>query len=327
MKKIIVLVTIAFTILAVSLNGIATERVFKLGTNTAPSHSENLAELKFAELLKEKSNGRLEVKVYDSAKLGDHLERLEGLRNGTIEMTTTSVGYMANYEKSLSVFDIPYIFSDYAHMYRVFDGEGGERIDNLLQTYGFKVLGYFYFGVREIANKIRPIIKPEDLNGVKIRVQETKASIDGLKAMGATPTPVPWSEIYMACQQNVVDGMENSVALIHSAKLYEVLEYLSLTHHLYYSQIVLISKQVWDNLSIEDQQLIMEAHNEAVEWQRKYALEEETEMIDELKKLGMEVDEADVPAFIKAVESLKKEFGEDLGKNAKELIEIIDKLK
>ena len=298
MKKVIVFLLIASFLIFIPMSILAAEKVFKLGINTASSHSENLAELKFAEILKEKSNGRLEVKVYDSAKLGDHLERLEGLRVGTIEMTTTSVGYMANYEKALSVFDLPYIFSDYDHMYRVFDGEGGKLIDSMLQRYGFKVLGYFYFGVRETANKIRPIYKPEDMNGIKIRVQESKASIQGLGAMGATPTPVPWSELYMALQQNVVDGMENSVALIYSSKVYELLDYLSLTHHLYYSQIILISKQIWDNLSSEDQKLIMEAQEEAVAWQRQYALDEEDKMIEVLKEKGMKVNEADVPAFI-----------------------------
>ena len=309
------------------MNILAAEKVFKLGTNTAPSYSENLAERKFAEILKEKSNGRLEVKVYDSAKLGDHLETLEGLRNGTIEMTMTSLGYMAGYEKAFGVFDLPYIFSDYDHMFRFLDGEGGEFIDSMLEKYGFKVLGYFYFGVRETVNKIRPIYKPEDLHGIKIRVQEAPTSIEGLKAMGATPTPVPWSEVYMALQQNVVDGIENSTALIYSSKVYELLDYLSLTHHLYYSAIILISKQVWDNLSFEDQELFMEAQDEAVAWQRQYALEEENQLIEVLKEQGMKVNEADVPAFIKAVEPLKKKFEEELGENARKILEIVDSLR
>lgn len=327
MKKLIVFLLIASFLIFIPMNILAAEKVFKLGTNTAPSDSANLAERKFAEILKEKSNGRLEVKVYDSAKLGDHLETLEGLRNGTIEMTMTSLGYMAGYEKAFGVFDLPYIFSDYDHMFRFLDGEGGEFIDSMLEKYGFKVLGYFYFGVRETANKTRPIYKPEDMNGIKIRVQESKASIQGLGAMGATPTPVPWSELYMALQQNVVDGMENSTALIYSSKVYELLPYLSLTNHLYYPAIILISKQIWDNLSSEDQKLIMEAQDEAVAWQREYALDEELKMIEVLEEKGMKVNEADVPAFIEAVKPLKKKFEEELGENARKLIEIIDSLR
>lgn len=299
----------------------------KIGTNAQPSHQENTCQQIFADAIAKKTNGRITAEVFDSAKLGDHLERLEGLRSGTVEMTTTSVGYMAQYVEALALFDLPYVFQDREHEFRVFDGEGAKVIDEMLQEHGFKALGYMDFGCREVVNNVRPVAKPADLNGVKIRVQETRASIDGLNAMGATATPLAFSEVYMALQQKVIDGAENSLSPMEASKYYEVCKYLSLTHHLYYSQLILISKQIWDSLPESDQALIMEAQTEAIAWQRKYAVEEEEGLQQKLIDGGMIMNEADVPAFMAACQPLLDAYLAEHGEQGKILYDLVQAAK
>lgn len=330
MKNVMRFACLSLTICLVTLSSYCGEGPtvrLKIGTNAQPSNMENTCQRIFADAIAKKTNGRITAEVFDSAKLGDHLERLEGLRSGTVEMTTVSVGYMAQYVEELALFDLPYVFKDKEHEYRVFDGEGGRVIDEMLQEHGFKTLGYMDFGCREIVNNTRPIHKPEDLRGVKIRVQETRASIDGLNAMGATATPMAFSEVYMALQQKVIDGAENSLPPMESSKYYEVCKYLSMTHHLYYSQLILISKQLWDSLPASDQALIMEAQEEAIKWQRDYAATEEASLLKKLLDGGMVMNEADVPAFMAACQPLLDRYVSEHGEQGKILYDLVQAAK
>jgi len=298
--------------------------VLKLGTNTAPSHPENKAATKFAEIVKEKTNGQIEIQVYDSAKLGDHKERLEGLRMGTVDMTTTSVGYMATYEKVMTIFEMPYLFKDKAQEFKVYDGQVGKDIDNLLQRYGFRVLAYFDMGARQLTNNVRPVAKPEDLKGLKIRVPDTESSIDGLKAMGAAPTPMAFSELYMALQQKTVDGQENPFSIIDSSKFYEVQKYLSLTNHQLFAQLLLIGDKSWQKLSPENQKIIMDAAKEAEKYEREIMQNDEDNLLNTLKQKGMKVNDVDIKAFQEAVKPLREQYIQKYGQQAKDFFDKID---
>lgn len=300
--------------------------VLKLGTNTAPSHPENKAAAKFAEIVKEKTNGQVEIQVFDSAKLGDHKERLEGLRMGTVDMTTTSVGYMATYEKVMTIFEMPYLFKDKAHEFRVYDGEVGKDIDNLLQKHGFRVLAFFDMGARQLTNNVRPVAKPEDIKGLKIRVPDTESSIDGLRAMGASPTPMAFSELYMALQQKTVDGQENPFSIIDSSKFYEVQKYLSLTNHQLFAQLLLIGEKSWEKLSPEHQKIIMNAAKEAEKYEREIMQNDENNLLSTLKQKGMKVNEVDIKAFQEMVKPLREQYIQKYGQQAKDFFDKIDKV-
>lgn len=300
--------------------------VLKLGTNTAPSHPENKAAQKLAEIVKEKSGGKMEIQVYDSAKLGDHKERLEGLRMGTIDMTTTSVGYMATYQPVMTIFEMPYIFKNKTHEFKVYDGEVGKDIDTSLQKDGFRVLAYFDMGARQVTNSKKPIKTPDDFKGIKLRVPDTKASIDGLKAMGASPTPMNFSELYMALQQKAVDGQENPFSIIESSKFYEVQKYISLTNHQLFAQVLLFSTKTWDKLSKDQQQILTDAAKEATTYERKIMQDEEDNLLKTLKDRGMEVNEVDVDAFMTAVKPLKEQYIKEFGQQAKDFFDKIDKV-
>ena len=302
--------------------------VLKLGTETATSHPETKGSQKLADLVKEKSKGTLEIQVFDSAKIGSMKERTEGMRLGTVDISTSSVGFLASYIPVLGVFDLPYIYKDKAHEFRVFDGDIGKEIDKKMQEKGFRVVCYFDMGSRQITNNQKPINTVADLKGMKIRVPQTEASIEGFKALGAAPTPMAFSEVYMALQQKVVDGQENPLSVIVSAKFNEVQKYLSLTNHQLFIQVLSISEKTWKKLSPEHQKILMEAAKEAQAYEREIAAKEETELIKTLKDKGMTLNEVkDVTPFAEAAKPLRDIYIKKLGKDAQDMFGKIDSVR
>jgi tripartite ATP-independent transporter DctP family solute receptor len=302
--------------------------VLKLGTETAASHPETKGSQKLADLVKEKSKGTLEIQVFDSAKIGSMKERTEGMRLGTVDISTSSVGFLASYVPVLGVFDLPYIYKDKAHEFRVFDGEIGKEIDKKMQEKGFRVVCYFDIGSRQITNNQKPINTLADIKGMKIRVPQTEASIEGFKALGAAPTPMAFSEVYMALQQKVVDGQENPLSVIVSAKFNEVQKYLSLTNHQLFIQVLSISEKTWKKLSPEHQKILMEAAKEAQAYEREIAAKEETDLIKTLKDKGMAINEIkDVAPFAEAAKPLREIYTKKLGKDAQDMFGKIDSVR
>ena len=302
--------------------------VLKLGTETAASHPETKGSQKLADIVKEKSKGTLEIQVFDSAKIGSMKERTEGMRLGTVDISTSSVGFLASYIPVLGVFDLPYIYKDKAHEFRVFDGEIGKEIDKKMQEKGFRVVCYFDMGSRQITNNKQPINTLADIKGMKIRVPQTEASIEGFKALGAAPTPMAFSEVYMALQQKVVDGQENPLSVVVSAKFNEVQKYMSLTNHQLFIQVLSISEKTWKKLSPEHQKILMEAAKEAQAYEREIAAKEETELVKTLKDKGMEINEVkDVNPFAEAAKPLRDIYIKKLGKDAQDMFGKIDSVR
>ena len=302
--------------------------VLKLGTETATSHPETKGSQKLADIVKEKSKGSLEIQVFDSAKIGSMKERTEGMRLGTVDISTSSVGFLASYIPVLGVFDLPYIYKDKAHEFRVFDGAIGKEIDKKMQEKGFRVVCYFDMGSRQITNNKQPINALADIKGMKIRVPQTEASIEGFKALGAAPTPMAFGEVYMALQQKVVDGQENPLSVVVSAKFNEVQKYLSLTNHQLFIQVLSISEKTWNKLSPEHQKILMEAAKEAQAYEREIAAKEETELIKTLKDKGMEINDVkDIAPFAEAAKPLREIYIKKLGQEAKDMFGKIDSVR
>lgn len=302
--------------------------VLKLGTEAAASHPESKGAAKLAELVKQKSNGTLEIQVFDSAKLGSMKERTEGMRMGTVDMGTSSVGFLASYIPVLGIFDLPYLYKDKAHEFKVFDGDIGKEIDKKMQAQGFRVVCYFDMGSRQVTNNRRPINTVDDLKGMKIRVPQTEASVEGFKALGAAPTPMAFGEVYMALQQKVVDGQENPLSIVMSNKFFEVQKYLSLTNHQLFIQVLSISEKTWSKLSPEHQKILMECAKEAQAYERQIADKEETELIDALKAKGMEINKvADIAPFAAASKPLREIYIKKVGPEAKDMFDKVDKLR
>ena len=164
--------------------------VLKLGTNTAASNPENVYAYKLSELVKEATDGKVDIQVYDSATLGDHLERLEGLRMGTLDMTLTSIGFLGGYDPVFNIFEMPYLFVSDEHQHAVYTSEVRDMLVEDALKQGFVLVDCLEQGARHITNSVRPINTPEDLTGLRLRVPDTTSSIDALKAMGGSPTPL-----------------------------------------------------------------------------------------------------------------------------------------
>lgn len=211
---------------------------------------------------------------------------------------------------------------------RVFDGEVGREAKQKMQAQGLRVICYFDAGTRQITNNRQPVQTPADLRGLRIRVPQTDASIEGFKALGAIPTPMAFGEVYSALKQNVVEGQENPVSLVLYNKFYEVQKYLSLTNHQYFIQVLTISEKIWQKLSPEHQTILLESAQEAQGYQRSLEAAEEQELVKILKGRGMHVNEVNnVSAFAELTYPLRNLYIKKLGQPAKELFDKIDALR
>ena len=302
--------------------------ILKLGTETAISSPETRGAQKLADLVKEKSAGSLIIEVYENARLGTMRERGEAMRSGSVDMGTSSVGFLASYVPVLGIFDLPYIYKDKAHELRVFDSETGQEIDKKLQAQGLRVLCYFDAGARHITNNRRPIHTPADLKGLRIRVPQSEASVEGLKALGAIPTPMAFGEVYMALKQNVVEGQENPLSLVLHNRFYEVQKFLSLTHHQSFIQVLTISEKTWQKLLPRQQEILMEAAQEAQVFQRKIEVEEEKNLLSVLQGKGITINTVEnVAAFAMLTAPVREIYIRRLGQPARDLFDRIDALR
>ena len=326
---LILLVSMALAGCAAKLpDGQARPVVLKLGTETAINTPETRGSQKLAELAREKSNGLLIIEVYENARLGTMKERGEGMRMGSVDMGTSSVGFLASYEPLLGIFDLPYVYRDKAHELRVFDSEIGREIDKKLQAQGLRVICYFDAGVRHITNNRQPIRSPADLKGLRIRVPQTEASIEGFKALGALPTPLAFGEVYLALKQNVVEGQENPLSLVLHNRFYEVQKYLSLTGHQAFIQVLTISEKRWQQLTPQHQLILMEAAREAEKYQRQLEAAAENAVLQELKAKGIQVNSVEnVDLFAELAVPVRTMYIRKLGQPARDLFDRIDALR
>ncbi|MFW5640460.1 MAG: TRAP transporter substrate-binding protein [Thermodesulfobacteriota bacterium] len=308
----------------------AADMVLKLGTSTQPNHIYNQAAEHFEKIVEEKTGGAIDVQVFPAAQLGSERDMVEGLQLGSLEMTLTSTGPLGNFVPQVKLFNLPFLFKDREQCYAVLDGDIGRSIADLFPRVGIRSLGWYENGFRNITNSRNPIAKPEDMKGLKIRVMEDDVFILTMKALGASPLPMAFGELYTALEQGTVDAQENPLAVIHSSRFFEVQDYLAMTGHFYSPAMLLISNIIWNQLSPEHRKIITEAAAEAKTYERKISKEADENLLAELKKEGMEVTFPDKEPFISAVapvyekESVIKAIG---GGNAEEGQMLIDQVR
>ena len=275
-----------------------------LGHGAAPGNPRHEAALLFAERVKAKTAGRIEVQVAHSAQLGDDAAMVTALRSGTLDMSANSQGAMANVVPEYAALGLPFLFPDIQKAWQLLDGPIGEDLAKRTAAKGMVVLGYWDNGIRHITNSKRPIKVPADVKGLKIRTPPDTMTVDIMQALGADTQQIKFAELYVALQQGVVDGQENPLANVASAKLYEVQKYLSLTGHKYEATPFVISKRSWERLSPADQKVFTEAAAEATQLQRKLSKEADDKLAAELKSKGVQVDAVDRKAFVEATRSV-----------------------
>ncbi|AEE90343.1 TRAP dicarboxylate transporter, DctP subunit [Tepidanaerobacter acetatoxydans Re1] len=284
----------------------------KVGHVLAPTHPYTLGLQKFAELVDEKTDGKIKVEVFHSSQLGNERDMVEALQLGTQEMTLVSTAPLASFTKQFLVFDLPFVFKDTESARKVLDSELGQGLLNSLESQGIMGLCYFENGFRHVTNSKHPINKPEDLKGIKIRTMENPIHMATFKVMGADPTPMAFGELFTALQQKTIDAQENPLPIIETSKFYEVQEYLSLTGHFYAPAPLLISKSFFEGLAPELQAALKEAAIEARDYERGLLDDMNAKLVEELKEKGMKVNEPDKTLFVEAVQSVYKQFESDI---------------
>ncbi len=297
------------TVLATALlaaTGFAAAQSIKLtlGHGAAPGNPRHEAAVKMAEVLKAKTNGRIEVQVAHSAQLGDDAAMVTALRTGALDMSANSQGPLAAAVPEYAAYGMPFLFSNVAQAFKLLDGPLGKELADKTAEKGMIVLGYWDNGIRQITNSKRPITKVEDVKGLKLRVPPDATLVDIVQALGADAQQIKFSELYVALQQGVVDGQENPLANIHASKLYEVQKHLALTNHQFQMTPFLMSKRSWDRLSDADKKAVQEAAAEATALQRKMSAEADEKLLADPKSRGVQVTTVDKNAFAKATEKV-----------------------
>ena len=295
----------------ISCDQLNSTKTIRLGHGLSTSHSVHKGMLFFGERLEEISEGRFKVQIYPSQQLGTERQCLELLQIGSLDMTKVSAGVLENFSPSIKVFGIPYMFKDKEHTFRVLDGPIGDELLAGTEKYWLKGLGYYDSGSRSFYTINKPIEKPNDLEGLKIRVMESQTAIDMVKSFGGSPTPISWGELYTALQQGVVDGAENNPPSFYLSRHYEVCKYYIIDEHTVLPDVVLMSTHLWNSLNEQEQVWVQKAMDLSVIEQRRLWLESETESLEAVKAAGVEVSYPDKSKFSDMSRSVADQYAQD----------------
>lgn len=268
--------------------------------------------------VEEKTDGRVSIDVFPDSQLGSETEMLEQVQVGSMESAAIMVGSMQALDDRMAIEDLPYMWKDIDNAREAYQGEFGDYLSDIMEEQGMTKIGYLEWGPRHITNNKKPIVDPEDLKGMKIRVAESSLRVDAFEEVGALPTVMAFSEVYGALQQGALDAQENPLANIVAPKFDEVQDYLSLTGHFYNTIMMVVDTDVWDKVSEEDQQVILDESNRISEEVTTLNDEQEETYLKELEENGMEInDNIDKEAFREAMMPVydkweDKVFGEEM---------------
>ena len=300
------------------------ELVLKLAHGLPTAHPVHEAMLFMAERVAARSDGRMKVEVFPSEQLGTEKECIEALQLGYLAMTKTSSAPMEGFVPKMRIFGVPYLFRDADHLWKVLNGPIGKELLLAGEAKRLRGLCYYDAGARSFYTKDRPIETPADLTGLKIRVQNSVMSMRMVQAMGGSPTPIPWGELYTALDQGVVDGAENNAPSLRTSRHYEVCKYYILDEHTCLPDIVVIGTRVWNRMTAEQQRILQEAADESVVYQRKLWAEAEAADLKAVEEAGVTILRPDKGPFRESVRSVWEEFeGTEIG----DLIRRIEEVK
>ncbi|WNJ20992.1 TRAP transporter substrate-binding protein [Pontibacter sp. G13] len=306
MKRLILLGIMAG--ICMGCHQIRDRRSLKLAHGLDTQHPVHLAMVKFAETCDEISNGKLKVDIYPSQQLGTERETLELLQLGSIAITKVSAGVLENFAPSTQVLGLPYVFKSRAHQYAVLDGPVGDSLLMAPVEYKMRGLCFFDAGFRSFYTKERPVNRPQDLDGLKIRVMESQTAKDMVNGLGGSATPMAWGELYSGLQQGIVDGAENNPPSFHSSGHYEICKYYTLNEHTAVPDVLLMSTIIWEQLNDQEQAWVNEAIDIALAYQRIAWVEAEQEALEAVQAAGVEVIRPDKQPFMEELADMFEKF-------------------
>ncbi len=301
-RNMIATTTLAFGLCALGAPAYA-KKTLRLGHSLAKGHPVDVSLELFARLVAEKSKGEIEIKVFPAGQLGQQRELIEQLQNGALDFAQANASPLGAFDEAYGVFDMPFLFRDKAHFFSVVDGPLGVEILEASKAKGFVGIAYFDNGTRSIYAK-KPVKTPEDLKGLKIRVQPGPVATRMVNLLGAAATPMAWGELYTALQSGVVDGAENNVTALTLAKHGEVMKFYSRNEHTRVPDVVLVATATLAKLNADEQEIVRQAAREAAKvhnanWQKELDKAE-----GDAVKMGVTFVDADKPAFRKAVQPM-----------------------
>lgn len=280
----------------------------KLAHALDTSHPVHKGMVFMAGKVAEYSHGKMRVDIYPNGQLGNERDLIELLQIGSLAMTKVSAAPLEAFVPEMKIFGIPYLFRDAGHRWKVLSGPIGRRLLLAGEPFFLRGMCYYDAGARSFFTIDRPVRKPDDLRGMKIRVMKSITSVEMVEALGGSPTPIPFGELYTALQQGVVDGAENNVPSFYLSRHYEVCKYLSLDEHTAIPDILLMSTIVWNRLTPEQQQWLQRAVDESVVYQKKIWEESTEESLEEVKRAGVEVLYPDKTPFLEAVQPMHDSY-------------------
>lgn len=286
--------------------------ILTLAHGLSESHTVHIAMTEFAQKVEERTEGRVQVKIYPNGQLGSENDSMEQLMAGVISMTKVSAPGLATYNESYHTFGLPYIFDDTENFYKVLDSDKMREFFLSTTEDGFVVLTYYTSGARSFYTKDTPIRTPEDLKGLKIRVQDMKSQTDMMQALGGVPVTMSYGDVYTSLQTGIIDGTENNETALTTGKHGEVCKYYSVDEHAMIPDVLVMSAKIWENISEQDQEIILQAAKESTEshkiaWQQ--AVDEAVE--EAQNEMGVTfIYDVDKEAFREATADMVNEYCE-----------------
>ena len=281
------------------------ERTLRWGHLQPKDHPVSAGTNKFAQIVEQKSGGRIKVKEFPNSALGSELQQQAALQGGTQEMMSASTTTLVGIVKEFGVLDFPFLFANEREADAMLDGPIGQRLLDRLPEHGLVGLAYWENGFRNVTNSKRPITRAEDLEGLKIRVMQNPVYLETFKTVHANPVPMAFGELFTALESRTVDAQENPYSIILGNKFNEVQKYLSITRHSYNAFIVLMSRQTWDKLSQAEKKIVQDAAIEARAYERQVARAAAGRDLETLKARGMQVNEVAPPEIARMRDMLK----------------------
>ena len=314
-NKIVLLISIAGLFIIQSCNELKKfdkgESELKVAYVMAPGGTVHSGAMEFQRIVEERTGGRVKVKLYPNGQLGNDRELYESLILGSVDMVITGTSIIGFYAPQYAAIEAPFVFRSYSHLHNIVYGEIGNEIEALLEERGIHCISYWLRGPRYLTTTSRKIQTPADLKGLKLRVPELPTYIRSWKVFGANPSPLPYSDMFMALKQGVVDGQENPLEVIYTSHLYEAQKYIMETRHLLGVYVVIVGDSFYEKYSKENREIIEEAVKIAEEFQNNLMEEYEVKYRHEMEEAGVEFVEVDRLAFEDlAIKVIPPYFGE-----------------
>jgi C4-dicarboxylate-binding protein DctP len=282
-------------------------------TTDTPAHE---AAVRLAELVEEKTDGKVAVEIFPAGELGNDTEIIEQIQVGAVDMGIPPTAKLGQFEPRMQLFDLPFIFPSREAAYTVLDGPIGDELLSTLEQQGLYGAGYWESGFKQITNNVRPIETPEDLAGIKMRTMSSPLIIEQYETWGANPIPIAFAEVYNALQQGVAEAQENSFVSIDKMKFYEVQDFLTVSNHAYLGYAFIVNKAKWDSLPEDLQASVQEAIEEARDYQRELNADLDEELKEKMLEEGLTVTELtdlEIAAFVEASKAVHDGYVDEIG--------------